>query len=57
VTTAWNIILAIVLMAWAFGWTGGKSLVATSYEGAKQKAAEQQEARKLRKEAKRQTAG
>src|SRR3954453_11778660 len=27
VTTAWNIIFAIVLMAWAFGWTGGKELV------------------------------
>jgi uncharacterized membrane protein YbhN (UPF0104 family) len=52
VTTAWNIILAIVLMAWAFGWAGGKSLVSTSYAGAKQKAAEQQEARRQRKEAK-----
>jgi uncharacterized membrane protein YbhN (UPF0104 family) len=52
VTTAWNIILAIVLMAWAFGWSGGKSLVSTSYADAKQKAAEQQEARRQRKEAK-----
>ena len=31
VTTAWNILLAIVLMAWAFGWTGGKLLVDESY--------------------------
>jgi hypothetical protein len=53
VTTAWNIILGIVLMAWAFGWTGGRSLVTTSYEGAKQKAADQKEARRERKEAKR----
>ncbi len=53
VTTCWNIILAIVLMAWAFGWSGGKSLVSTSYAGAKEKAAEQQAARKERKEAKR----
>jgi uncharacterized membrane protein YbhN (UPF0104 family) len=52
VTTCWNIILAIVLMAWAFGWSGGKSLVSTSYAGAKEKAAEQQEARRQRKEAK-----
>ncbi len=54
VTTAWNIILAIVLVVWAFGWSGGRQLVGQSYEEAKQKAAEQQEARKARKEAKRQ---
>jgi len=52
VTTAWNIILAIVLVVWAFGWSGGKQLVGQSYEEAKQKAAEQQAARKARKEAK-----
>jgi uncharacterized membrane protein YbhN (UPF0104 family) len=54
VTTAWNIILAIALVVWAFGWSGGKQLVGQSYEDAKQKAAEQQAARKARKEAKRQ---
>lgn len=54
VTTTWNIILAIVLVVWAFGWSGGKQLVGQSYEDAKQKAAEQQEARRARKEAKRQ---
>jgi uncharacterized membrane protein YbhN (UPF0104 family) len=54
VTTAWNIILGIVLVVWAFGWSGGKQLVGDSYEEAKQKAAEQQAARKARKEAKRQ---
>jgi uncharacterized membrane protein YbhN (UPF0104 family) len=53
VTTAWNIILAIVLVVWAFGWSGGKQLVGESYEEAKQKAADQQAARKARKEAKR----
>jgi uncharacterized membrane protein YbhN (UPF0104 family) len=53
VTTAWNIILGIVLVVWAFGWSGGKQLVGESYEEAKQKAAEQQAARKARKEAKR----
>jgi uncharacterized membrane protein YbhN (UPF0104 family) len=53
VTTAWNIILAIVLVVWAFGWSGGKQLVGQSYEDAKQRAAEQQAARKARKEAKR----
>ena len=54
VTTAWNIILALVLVVWAFGWSGGKQLVGDSYTEAKQKAAEQQDARKARKEAKRQ---
>jgi len=53
VTTTWNIILGIVLVVWAFGWSGGKQLVGQSYEEAKQKAAEQQEARRARKEAKR----
>jgi uncharacterized membrane protein YbhN (UPF0104 family) len=52
VTTAWNIIFAIVLMIWAFGWSGGKLLVEQSYTGAKEKAAEQQAARKARKAAK-----
>jgi uncharacterized membrane protein YbhN (UPF0104 family) len=53
VTTAWNIIFAIVLMAWAFGWSGGKKLVGDSYEGAKEKASEQKAARAERKAAKR----
>jgi uncharacterized membrane protein YbhN (UPF0104 family) len=54
VTTAWNMVLGIVLVVWAFGWSGGKKLVGDSYEEAKQKAAEQQAARQARKEAKRQ---
>jgi uncharacterized membrane protein YbhN (UPF0104 family) len=53
VTTAWNIIFAIILMTWTFGWSGGKELVQTSYEGAKEKAAEQKAARAARKEEKR----
>jgi uncharacterized membrane protein YbhN (UPF0104 family) len=52
VTTAWNIILAIVLVTWAFGWSGGKELVGESYAGAKEKAAQQKAAREARKEAK-----
>jgi uncharacterized membrane protein YbhN (UPF0104 family) len=45
-TTAWNIILGIVLLTWVFGWTGGKMLVQTSYTGAKEQAAEQSARRK-----------
>jgi uncharacterized membrane protein YbhN (UPF0104 family) len=52
ITTAWNILFGIVLMAWAFGWSGGKKLVGDSYAGAKLKQAEQSAARKAKKEAK-----
>jgi uncharacterized membrane protein YbhN (UPF0104 family) len=41
VTTAWNMLFAIVLAVWVFGWTGGKGLVTESYAGAKEKMAEQ----------------
>jgi uncharacterized membrane protein YbhN (UPF0104 family) len=41
VTTAWNMLFAIVLAVWVFGWTGGKGLVTESYAGAKEKVAEQ----------------
>ena len=53
VTTSWNIVFGIVMMVWAFGWSGGKKLVGESYEEAKQKAAEQKEARAAKKAAKR----
>ncbi|HSK16374.1 MAG TPA: lysylphosphatidylglycerol synthase transmembrane domain-containing protein, partial [Gaiellaceae bacterium] len=33
--TAWNIAFGVVVVVWAFGWTGGKLLVTTSYEDAK----------------------
>jgi hypothetical protein len=33
--TAWNVAFAVVLVVWAFGWTGGKLLVEQSYAGAK----------------------
>jgi uncharacterized membrane protein YbhN (UPF0104 family) len=52
VTTTWNIIFALIVVVWAFGWSGGKTLVFESYAGAKQKAAEQQAARRATKEAK-----
>src|SRR4051812_676029 len=53
VTTAWNIIFAMIMLVWAFGWSGGKELVGDSYEGAKAKATEQKAARDERKAAKR----
>jgi uncharacterized membrane protein YbhN (UPF0104 family) len=57
VTTAWNILFGIVLMAWAFGWTGGKKLVQDSYVQAKAKQGEQKEARQAKKEAERNAPG
>jgi uncharacterized membrane protein YbhN (UPF0104 family) len=51
-TTAWNILFAIILVTWAFGWTGGKELVQQSYADAKERAAEQKAAHDARKEEK-----
>jgi len=51
-TTAWNIIFAIIMLAWAFGWSGGEALVKSSYTQAKEKTAEQHAARKESKNAK-----
>ena len=49
IVTAWNCVLALVLVVWVFGWTGGKQLVGQSYTGAKEKAAEQSAAHKARR--------
>jgi uncharacterized membrane protein YbhN (UPF0104 family) len=43
--TAWNILFAIAMVVWAFGWSRGRTLVASSYEEAKQQVAEQHAAR------------
>ncbi len=52
VTTAWNIVFAMGMLVWAFGWSGGRGLVEDSYKGAKEKTAEQRAARAERKAAK-----
>jgi uncharacterized membrane protein YbhN (UPF0104 family) len=49
VTTAWSLLMAIVLMIWVFGWGGGRALVSESYTDAKQRVAEQKAARKVAK--------
>jgi uncharacterized membrane protein YbhN (UPF0104 family) len=51
--TAWNVAFALVVVVWAFGWTGGKLLVGQSYEDAKVRVAEQREQRAAAKEARR----
>ena len=51
--TAWNIVFALALVIWAFGWAGGKVLVERSYTDAKVKVggAEGPAVRKARVEA------
>ena len=39
IMTAWNIVVALVLVTWVFGWSDGRSLVEQSYAQAKEKAA------------------
>jgi uncharacterized membrane protein YbhN (UPF0104 family) len=49
VGTAWNIVYALILMIWAWGWSGGKRLVSSSYADAKRRQAEEQQKRRVRK--------
>jgi hypothetical protein len=49
VTTAWNVVFAVILVVLVFGWTGGRALVTTSYAGAKEQVAEQKESRKRKR--------
>ena len=51
--TTWNILFAIALVIWAFGWTGGKLLVEQSYADAKVKVDEQKAQRAAKRAAKR----
>jgi uncharacterized membrane protein YbhN (UPF0104 family) len=53
--TIWNIAFGLVLVVWAFGWSGGKLLVQQSYEDAKVKVSEQKEQRAEQRAAKRAT--
>jgi uncharacterized membrane protein YbhN (UPF0104 family) len=43
ISAAWSIVLAVALMIWAWGWTGGKQLVGDSLADAKQRDAERRE--------------
>ncbi len=48
VTTAFNVVFALVLVCFVFGWSGGSQLVRKSYDDAKVQAKEQKEKRKLK---------
>ena len=49
ITTAWNVVFALILVISVFGWTGGKQLVSTSYAGAKEQVAERKEDHKRKR--------
>ncbi len=40
IISAWDVLFAIVLVAWAFGWSGGKQLLESSYGEAKKRSRE-----------------
>ncbi|HSK49792.1 MAG TPA: YbhN family protein [Solirubrobacterales bacterium] len=49
IISAWDVILAVILVSWVFGWAGGKQLVRTSYDEAKEKSQELKEKRRRTK--------
>jgi uncharacterized membrane protein YbhN (UPF0104 family) len=48
ITSAWNVVFAVILVSWVFGWSGGKDLVKASYEEAKVKSREMRQRRRDR---------
>jgi hypothetical protein len=40
IISAWDVIFAIALVSWVFGWSGGKQLVESSYGEAKERSRE-----------------
>jgi hypothetical protein len=40
IISAWDVLFAIILVSWVFGWSGGKQLVESSYSEAKVKSRE-----------------
>jgi uncharacterized membrane protein YbhN (UPF0104 family) len=53
IVTAWDVVFAIVLVAWVFGWSGGRDLVKQSYAAAEVKERELKELREARRAARR----
>jgi hypothetical protein len=46
ILSAWDVLFAVILVCWVFGWSGGKALVQSSYEDAKVKSRELQAKRR-----------
>lgn len=40
IVSAWDVVFAVILVCWVFGWSGGKALVESSYADAKVKSRE-----------------
>jgi hypothetical protein len=40
IISAWDVLFAIILVSWAFGWSGGKQLLESSYGEAKERSRE-----------------
>jgi uncharacterized membrane protein YbhN (UPF0104 family) len=57
ITTAWTVLMGIVLMVWVFGWGGGKALLERSYGEAKDRVAKEQSERAARKAERAATSG
>ena len=51
IVSAWDAVFAVVVVSWAFGWSGGKELVESSYGEAKVKTQEMKEQRAAKKRA------
>jgi len=52
ITSSWNVVFAVILVSWVFGWSGGRDLVEASYRQAKVKSEELKEKRHARRSAK-----
>jgi uncharacterized membrane protein YbhN (UPF0104 family) len=52
IVSAWDVVFAVVLVAWVFGWSGGKQLVRQSYAAAQVKERELRAQREARRAAK-----
>lgn len=53
IVSAWDVLFAIVLVAWVFGWSGGRELVRKSYAAAEVKERELKQQREARRAARR----
>jgi uncharacterized membrane protein YbhN (UPF0104 family) len=54
IVSAWDVVLGVVLVAWVFGWSGGRQLVRQSYADAQTKEHELKEQRGAKRQARRQ---
>jgi hypothetical protein len=46
IISSWDVLFAIALVSWAFGWSGGRQLVESSYRDAKAKSQEMRSRRR-----------